>query len=76
MNLLKSLNVQALGVVENMKMTGSGTIEEQTGKLALKFLGEIWYDPHLEEALGSVHRLRETALGKRVEEIALKIRAD
>lgn len=74
-NLLKALNVQILGVVENMKMTGSAAIEKQTEKLALTFLGEIQYDSHLEEAIGNVHKLRETALAKRVEQIASKVRA-
>jgi ATP-binding protein involved in chromosome partitioning len=74
-NLLKALNVQVLGVVENMKMPATATIEEQTEKLALEFLGEIQYDSHLEEAIGNVHKLRETVLAKRVEEIASKINA-
>jgi ATP-binding protein involved in chromosome partitioning len=71
--LLKELRVPVAGVVENMKMGDSKSIQQQTRKLGLIFLGEIPYDTQVEEAIGNKNRLASTVLAKKVEEIASKI---
>jgi ATP-binding protein involved in chromosome partitioning len=70
--LLQELNVPIIGVVENMKMDKAKNIEQETGKLGLKFLTGIPYDPMVEEAIGDVTKLRGTAIAKQVREVAAK----
>jgi len=72
--LLKELRIPIIGVVENMKMSGSDELARQTGTLGLAFLGEIAYDKAVEEALGRTDRLLSTPFGKRVKLLALRIR--
>ncbi|MEM4169638.1 MAG: P-loop NTPase [Thermoproteota archaeon] len=61
--MLKELNVPIVGIVENMK-TGSSNIQQECRKLNVSFLGEIIYDPMVEETLGKVDSLLETAFAK------------
>ena len=70
--LLQELNVPIIGVVENMKMDKAKNIEHETGKLGVKFLAGIPYDPMVEEAIGDVTKLRGTAIAKQVREVATK----
>jgi ATP-binding protein involved in chromosome partitioning len=71
--LLKELKIPVIGVVENMKMNQAETIQQQTRKLGLTYLGEIPYDTKLEEAIGNTNRLLKTALAGKVEEIVTRI---
>ena len=67
--LLQDLKVPIVGIVENMKMTNSKDIEEQTKKLGLKFLAEIPYDPKIESAIGNKTKLLATTFARKVKEI-------
>jgi ATP-binding protein involved in chromosome partitioning len=69
-SLLQDLKVRIIGVVENMKMHPAKSIQQQTEKLGLAFLGEIPYDPKVEEAMGDETKLLSTALAQKVNEIA------
>jgi ATP-binding protein involved in chromosome partitioning len=69
--LLKELKIPIMGVIENMKMSDSNAIEKQTRKLGVRFLGEILYDPRIEEALGNPNRLSDTLFAKRIESISI-----
>jgi ATP-binding protein involved in chromosome partitioning len=69
-SLLRSLRVPIIGVVENMKMNQERGVQRQTEKLGVAFLGEIPYDPRVEEAIGDETRLLRTMLAKRIKEIA------
>jgi ATP-binding protein involved in chromosome partitioning len=60
--LLKELKVPVIGVVENMKGNQSKTMQQQTRKLGLTYLGEIPYDTEVEKAIGNINRLQDTAL--------------
>jgi MinD superfamily P-loop ATPase len=62
-----------IGVVENMKMSKSKTTRQKTRKLGVKFLGEIPYDPKVEETIGNADKLLGTTLAKKVEQIASEI---
>jgi len=69
-SLLKELKIPAIGIVENMKMNNSKTIQQQTMKLGVEFLGEIPYDPKLEEAIGNINKLLNTIVAEKVENIS------
>jgi ATP-binding protein involved in chromosome partitioning len=68
--LLQDLKVPVIGVVENMKMDSAKNIEQATEKLGAKFLTGIPYDPKVEEAIGDVAKLLDTALAQRIAELA------
>jgi ATP-binding protein involved in chromosome partitioning len=72
-SLLKELRIPVVGVLENMKMNNSKTIQQQTMKLGVEFLGEIPYDPTVEEAIGNPNKLLNTTLAKKVDQITSKI---
>jgi ATP-binding protein involved in chromosome partitioning len=71
--LLQALRVPVLGVVENMKMNDSKTIQKETQKLSLKFLEEIPYDSKVEAAVGDPDKLLQTALAEKVKHLCSKI---
>jgi ATP-binding protein involved in chromosome partitioning len=71
--LLKELKIPVIGVVENMKMNQSKTIQQQTQELGLTYLGEIQYDTKLEEAIGNTNLLLNTMLADKVKNMATKI---
>ncbi|MEM2922116.1 MAG: P-loop NTPase, partial [Candidatus Bathyarchaeia archaeon] len=64
--LLGELKVPILGVVENMKMSNSDRIQRRSIELGTRFLGEIPYDPKLEEVIGDVDALLKTDFAKAV----------
>jgi hypothetical protein len=41
----------------------------ETRKLGLKFLGEISFDPQVEDAIGNSAKLLDTAVGKKIQQI-------
>jgi Mrp family chromosome partitioning ATPase len=71
LSLLQDLKVPIIGVVENMKMNSAKGIQQQTEKLGIAFLGEIPYDPQVEEAIGDETKLLDTALAQKIKEIAM-----
>jgi ATP-binding protein involved in chromosome partitioning len=68
--LLCELKMPIIGVVENMKMDKAKGITGETGKLGLVYLGEIPFDPQVEDAIGDVAKLLNTAVGKKIRQIA------
>ncbi len=68
--LLKELKIPVVGIVENMKMTKSDRVQEQTEAIGIAYLAAISHDPDLEAAIGKPEKLLETALGKKVQEVA------
>jgi ATP-binding protein involved in chromosome partitioning len=71
--LLKELDVPIVGLVENMKMDQSNTIQEQTLKLGLTYLGKIPYDSNIEESIGNTSKLLKTEFARKMEQIASEI---
>jgi len=55
-----------------MKMRDSTIIQEQVKEQNISFLGEIAFDPDLEDAIGDVDKLRTTKFMNTVEEILSK----
>lgn len=69
-SLLCELKVPIIGIIENMKMSKAKGIAEETEKLGLKFLGEIAFDSTVEESIGNEVKLLETAIGKKIKQVA------
>jgi ATP-binding protein involved in chromosome partitioning len=68
-SLLQALKVPIIGVVENMKMNDATSVERETGKLSLKFLGGIPFDFKVEEAIGDVPSLLDTVFARKIREL-------
>ncbi|MCX8176699.1 MAG: P-loop NTPase [Candidatus Bathyarchaeota archaeon] len=71
--LLADMKAPVLGVVENMKMRESTFLARQVAAMGVPYLGEIPYDPKVEDALGNVKLLRETVFARKLSEIASKL---
>jgi ATP-binding protein involved in chromosome partitioning len=69
LTLLRRLNVPVTGVVENMVMKPSGYIKEQAKVDGVAHLGQIDFDPELEDALGDVDRLSATAFYASIQDL-------
>ncbi|MEM3442569.1 MAG: P-loop NTPase [Candidatus Bathyarchaeia archaeon] len=71
-DLLKSLNTQVLGVVENMKIENSNFIQRQVQSLSVPYLGEIRFDPKIESAIGNADELLKTNFAEQLTDIVNK----
>lgn len=72
LKLLKELKVPVNGVVENMKIKQSSFVQRKVEEVGVKFLGEIPFDPKIEDALGDVAALFKTNFAIKLEEIVSK----
>jgi hypothetical protein len=52
-----------------MKMDKAKGVSEETGKLGLKFLGEIPFDSKVEASIGDVEKLLKTDVGKKIQQV-------
>ncbi len=68
-NFLRELKMPIIGIIENMKMAVAEGIEEETGKLGLKYLGEIPFVPQVESAIGDQAKLLNTAIAKKLKRV-------
>ncbi|MEM2440378.1 MAG: P-loop NTPase [Candidatus Bathyarchaeia archaeon] len=73
LELLKVLKVPVIGVVENMKMQQSSFIKEKVADARVPFLGEVPFDPKVENALGNVEAFFQTAFVQKLAEIIPRI---
>jgi len=60
LKILSELQLQNLGVIENMKINDSSFIKEEIKKMNIPFLGSIFFDEHLEDAIGNPDQLLKT----------------
>jgi ATP-binding protein involved in chromosome partitioning len=72
-NLLKELKISVVGVVENMKMNESKTIQRQVQNLGITLLAEIPFDNKIEESIGETNKLLKTVFAEKVKAIVSKI---
>jgi hypothetical protein len=49
--------------------TGASSIRQEVSKMGLRFLGEIPYDPKIEERIGNVCELLKTNFANSIEKI-------
>lgn len=68
-HLLKDLKIPIVGIVENMKMRESNFIRENVEKRSIPYLGEIVFDPQLEDSIGDVQKLLRTGFARNVGEV-------
>ena len=71
-SLLQSLQIQIVGIIENMSFDRESSIKLQARKLGLPYLGEIPFDRSVEEAIGNPSALRDTTIGRHIKKIASK----
>ncbi len=71
--LLQELKIPIVGIVENMKMTSTKRIQEQTEILGVNFLSEIPYDDKIEASIGYPDRLLTTEVARKVQMITLSV---
>jgi ATP-binding protein involved in chromosome partitioning len=69
-NLLRELKMHIIGIIENMKMDKANGVQQETEKLGLKYLGKIPFDLQVEDAIGDVEKLLNTAIGKKIQQVA------
>lgn len=72
-NLLLELKVPIIGIIENMKFSENSSIKIQVEKYQLPFLGEIYFDKNLENAIGNIDKLYKTEFAEDLEKIIPKI---
>ncbi len=65
--LLSELEVPVIGVIENMKTDDSEVIMKEVDMRGIPYWGDLPLDLGLEETLGSVENLIDTAFGKRLQ---------
>jgi ATP-binding protein involved in chromosome partitioning len=68
--LLQEMKSPIIGIIENMKMKGQNSIKPQVEELGLTYLGEIPFDPKVEEAIGDSEMLYETAIAQQIKIVA------
>jgi ATP-binding protein involved in chromosome partitioning len=64
--MLEELQMPVLGVVENMKLKDSSTVQDALKGHNVPFLGAIKFDTDLEDAIGDVDALLETDAAKQL----------
>ena len=67
--LLCELKMPIIGVVENMKTDKANTVEADSLKLGLKYVGSIPFDSTVEDAIGYPEKILDTAIGKSMAQI-------
>ncbi len=67
LKILKELNIPIIGILENMKMKKSSFIEDELSKIKIDYLGNIFYDQDIEDALGNGEKLLKTNFIKDLE---------
>jgi len=60
LKILKELKIPVIGVLENMKMTKSSIIEDTVAEIGIPFIGSIFFDKNLEDAIGDGDLLLKT----------------
>ena len=71
-SLLCELKAPIIGVVENMKMTESNCVRDETEKLGLRFLVEVSFDSKVEESIGNEAKLLKTSIGRALKQVVEK----
>jgi len=71
--LLQELRVRVIGVVENMELARSDSVEREADALGLRVLGRIPFDDGVEGALGKPDELLKTVFAEKVRQLASRI---
>jgi ATP-binding protein involved in chromosome partitioning len=68
-SLLCELKMPLIGLVENMKFDRATGIAVKTKELGIKYLGNVPFDPEVEEAIGNIPKLFETSFAQKIQKI-------
>jgi ATP-binding protein involved in chromosome partitioning len=68
-SLLCELKMPLIGLIENMKLDRARGIALETEELGIKYLGTVPFDPEVEEAIGNITKLLETAFAQKIQKI-------
>ncbi len=68
--MLRELNVPVIGVIENMRMGGSGLVRRELKEVPV--LGEIGFDDKIEDSIGEVNKLLESDFAASIKEIVMR----
>lgn len=60
LRILKELKIPIIGVLENMKMTEKSIVEDAVAEMEVPFIGSIFFDENLEDAIGDGNLLLKT----------------
>ena len=69
--MLDELNKPIIGVIENMKMKESSSVQETLKEFDVPILGEIEFDMKLEDSIGDANALLESDVAARLKEIVV-----
>jgi ATP-binding protein involved in chromosome partitioning len=75
-SLLATLKIPVIGIVDNIVMSQSQFVQQQAKRLGLNLLGQIPYDPEVEDAIGNPDKLLKTVFAKRVEQVVNEIQTE
>ena len=67
--VLKESKMAIIGIIENMKMDHANSIEIETRKLGLRYLGGIPFDPLVEAAIGNEKKLLNSDIGQKMNQV-------
>lgn len=71
--LLAELDVSLLGLLENMPRGDGGAVARLADEFDVPFLGEVPFDAGLEDALGDVELLRQTAVYRSIAQLPVDL---
>lgn len=71
LRILKELNLDVIGIVENMKINDNSLIKDYTKEKNFKYLGSISFDQDLEDAIGLPDKLMNSNVMKDFEKIVI-----
>ena len=69
--MLEELNMPIIGVIENMKMRESSSVQETLKEFDVPILGEIEFDMNLEDSIGDANMLLESDVAAGIKEIVM-----
>lgn len=72
-SLLKEMNIQIIGIIENMVINKKRSLKKQVEKLGMLYLGNLFFDRELERTIGNVDALMITRFVNELKEIVPKI---
>ena len=73
LKILRELKIPVIGLLENMKMGESSIIEDTVAEMGIPFIGSIFFDKNLEDAIGIGDLLLKTKFMEELDDNLKKI---
>lgn len=68
-SLLKYYNLNILGLIENMKLSGGDSLLKRCEELKINYLGDVKFYPDLDKIFGNLSLMKSSAIYKDIERI-------